>query len=315
MTGTRWAVLGSANIAAKSFLPAMRDAGGRAVVVGSRNAERARGWADENQVDRVASYDEAINADDVDAIYIALPNHEHVPWAAKAAATGRAVLCEKPLGVDLPDTEKLLRTLDANALVWEAFVFPFHPQTDLLRSQLAELGEVRQIMSEFTFSPPEESNIRWQPDLGGGALRDVGCYCVRLGRLLFDAEPEHAAARVFRLHGVDADTDGILDFAGERRLVFSASMRRPFSTATRIIGTDGELRVSNPFHPNAGDTVQRWADGRMVEEWAADGKPAFQYGVEHIQAVLAGETEPRHLAGTDAGGNARALDMIIAAAG
>src|SRR5581483_5223153 len=121
MTQTRWAVLGTANIAAKSFLPAMRAAGGRAVVVGSRDAERAKRWADDNQVDRTADYDAAITAGDIDAIYIALPNHEHTTWAAKAAATGHAVLCEKPLGVDLADTERLLNSLADGALVWEAF--------------------------------------------------------------------------------------------------------------------------------------------------------------------------------------------------
>jgi hypothetical protein len=136
-----------------------------------------------------------------------------------------------------------------------------------------------------------------------------------LGRLLFDAEPEQAAARAFTEHGVDADTDGILDFPGERRLLFSASMRRPFSTATRIIGTEGELKVSNPFHPKRGDSVQRWTDGRLTDEWPAGDKPAFQYGIEHIHAVLAGDTPPQHLAATDARGNARALDMVREAAG
>lgn len=315
MAPTRWAVLGTANIAAKSFLPAMRAAGGRAVVVGSRDAGRARAWADDNEVERVAGYDAAIESDDVDAIYIALPNHEHVPWAIKAAATGRAVLCEKPLGVDLPDTQRLLDTLDERSLVWEAFVFPFHPQTELLRTELANIGRVREIISEFSFTAVDPANIRWQPDLGGGALRDVGCYCVRLGRLLFDAEPEQASARMFRMHGVDADTAAILDFPDERRLVLSASMRRMPATATRIIGTEGELRVSNPFHPRPGDTVQRISpDGAATQQWEAGDKLAFQHGVEHVQAVLRGEVEPRHLAKTDALGNARALDLVTAAA-
>src|SRR5689334_3516709 len=152
MTQMRWAVLGSANIAAKSFLPAMRAAGGRAVVVGSRNPDRARAWADENQVERVAGYDEALGADDVDAVYVAVPNHEHTAWAAKAVAAGRAVLCEKPLGVDAADTEQLLGALPDGALLWEAFVFTFHPQTQLIRSQLANLGRVREIVSQFHFT-------------------------------------------------------------------------------------------------------------------------------------------------------------------
>ena len=314
MTRTRWAVLGSANIAAKSFLPAMRAAGGRAVVVGSRNAERARAWADTNGVERVAGYEEALAADDVDAVYIALPNHEHTTWAAKAVATGRAVLCEKPLGVDTVDTERLLAAVPDGGLLWEAFVFPFHPQTQLVREQFADLGRVREIVSEFHFTAADPANIRWQADLAGGALRDVGCYCVRLGRLLFESEPESVAARAFTEHGVDAEIAAVVDFPGERRLVMSAGMRGAFSTYTRVLGERGELRIANPFHPRPGNTVQLWTDGTMAKEWTSDERTAFQCGIEHIHAVLRGEEQPRHLATTDALGNARALDLIAAAA-
>lgn len=314
MTPVRWAVLGSAHIAAKSFLPAMRAAGGRAVVVGSRNPERARAWADANEVDRVADYDGALSGDDVDAVYVALPNREHTTWAAKASATGRAVLCEKPLGIDTADTERLLGTIPDGALLWEAFVFAFHPQTRLVGEQSAELGRVREIQSEFHFTARNPTNIRWQADLGGGALRDVGCYSVRLGRLLFGAEPVSVAARAFVQHGVDAETAAILDFPDEQRLIMSAGMRGAFSTHARVIGDAGELRITNPFHPGPADTVQRWTNGRQVAQWRADERPAFRYGVEHIHAVLRGDEEPRHLAATDALGNARALDLIASAA-
>ena len=314
MAGTRWAVLGTANIAAKSFLPAMRAAGGRAVVVGSRDAQRGRAWADANEVERVADYDGVLEADDVDAIYVALPNHEHTRWAARAVAAGRAVLCEKPLGVDTVDTEHLLAALPHGALLWEAFVFPFHPQTALIRQQLTELGRVREIVSEFHFTASDPTNIRWQADLGGGALRDVGCYCLRLARLLYDAEPQAAAARAFRRHGVDAEIGAVVDFADERRLLLSAGMRGSFSTAARVIGDAGELRIDNPFHPRPGQQVELWRDGAKQAAWSAEERPAFQHAVEHIQAVLRGETAPRHLAATDALGNAQAIDLVDAAA-
>src|SRR6201990_3329566 len=161
MTSTRWAVLGSANIAAKSFLPAMRAAGGHAVVVGSRNPDHAREWAEANHVDRVADYEGALGADDIDAVYIALPNREHTPGAAGAVSTGRAVLCEKPLGVDVTDTERLLADTPAGTLLWEAFVFPFHPQTELIRASLDRLGRGRGISSiseEHTAEPQAHGN-------------------------------------------------------------------------------------------------------------------------------------------------------------
>jgi D-xylose 1-dehydrogenase (NADP+, D-xylono-1,5-lactone-forming) len=316
MTQTRWAVLGTANIAAKSFLPAMRAAGGRAVVVGSRDQARGAQWAERNEVARTADYAGAIDSDDVDAVYIALPNHEHTTWTARAVAAGRAVLCEKPLGIDTADTEQLLSSVGADALLWESFVFPFHPQTQVIKEQLPRLGRIREIVSEFTFTAPNpESNIRWQAALGGGALRDVGCYCVRLARLLYEAEPADVAARAFVEHGVDADIAAILDFPDERRLVLSASLRGAPSTYTRVVGDSGELRISNPFHPRAHDTVSLWTDGAQARQWSPDPRTAFQCAVEHIHAVLRGDDSPRHLATTDSLGNARALDMILAAAG
>jgi predicted dehydrogenase len=246
-------------------------------------------------------------------VYIALPNREHTAWASRAVSTGRAVLCEKPLGVDTTDTGRLLAGASADTLLWEAFVFPFHPQTALIRSSLERLGRVREIVSEFHFTAPDPANIRWQAGLGGGALLDVGCYCVRLARLLFEAEPTDAVARAFSWHGVDAEVAAVVDFPDEKRLVMSVGMRGAPSTYTRIIGDEGELRVANPFHPRPDSTVQLWQDAAVAEEWTADPRPAFQCGVEHVQAVVRGEEAPRHLAHTDSMGNARTLDLIAAA--
>ena len=314
MAPTRWAVLGTANIAAKSFLPAMRAAGGRAVVVGSRDADRARAWAEANEVEHTTDYAGALDRDDVDAVYIALPNNKHTAWAARAVAAGRAVLCEKPLGIDTADTEALLSEIPQDALLWEAFVFPFHPQTDAIRAAMADLGRIREIISEFHFTASDPANIRWQVDLAGGAMRDVGCYCIRLARLLFGAEPIEFAARASWRDGVDADCAAVVGFPDDRRLLLSAGMRGAPTTFTRVLGDGGELRIVNPFHPRPGSTVQRWAGGQLTDEWTARGRLAFQCGVEHIQAVLAGTEEPRHLARTDALGNAVAIDGVLAAA-
>jgi predicted dehydrogenase len=292
----------------------MRAAGGRAVVVGSRDADRARAWADANQVAHAADYAGALARDDVDAVYIALPNSEHTTWAARAVATGRAVVCEKPIGVDTADTKSLLAEVPQDALMWEAFVFPFHPQTEVIRAAMAELGEVREIISEFHFTAGDPANIRWQADLAGGAMRDVGCYCIRLARLLFDAEPTGYAARATWRNEVDADCGAVLDFPDDRRLLLSAGMHGAPTTLTRVLGDRGELRIANPFHPRPGNTVQRWSDGQLVEEWASGNRLAFQCGVEHVQAVLAGTEAPRHLARTDALGNAVAIDAVLAAA-
>jgi predicted dehydrogenase len=318
MAPTRWAVLGTANIAAKSFLPAMRAAGGHAVVVGSRDADRARVWADANEVEQTADYAGALERDDVDAVYIALPNIEHTAWAARAVAAGHAVLCEKPLGIDTADTEALLTEIPQDALLWEAFVFPFHPQTARLAQLCAPdgpIGGLREIISEFHFRAGSPENIRWSAERGGGALMDVGCYPVRLARLLYDAEPTAAAASsVWAGSGVDAETASVLDFPDDRRLILSAGLQRYPSTFTRLIGDSGELLVSNPFHPTDRDVVELWRDGERVESWPAGPQRAFQYAVEHIDAVVTENATPRFLATDTALGNARALDLVREAA-
>jgi D-xylose 1-dehydrogenase (NADP+, D-xylono-1,5-lactone-forming) len=312
----RWAVLGTANIAAHAFLPAMRAAGHVAAVVGSRDPARAAAWAADHDVGRAASYPDAIGAD-VDAVYLALPNDQHVEWAARAVQAGRAVLCEKPLGLAADEVSALLSAA-GDALLWEAFVFPFHPQTALLRQLCASggpIGGLREVVSEFHFTVRSPQNIRWQSEYGGGALLDVGCYPVRLARLLFGAEPVGASARAFwTAQGVDADLAAVADFPDQRRLIFSVGMRRSPSTFTRLVGTEAELRVTNPFHPTERDRVELWRDGSCEQTWANEPPRAFQYAIEHIGAVLAGAEAPRHLAAADALGNAVALDLIRAAA-
>jgi xylose dehydrogenase (NAD/NADP) len=313
----RWAVLGTANIAARAFLPAMRAAGHTAVAVGSRDPERAAAWASEHQVGRAVSHAAAISAEDVDAIYIAVPNDQHVRLAVQAAASGRPVLCEKPLGLDAGQVATLLAQV-GDARLWEAFVFPFHPQTALLVELCAAggpIGGVREIISEFHFRVARAENIRWQPGNGGGALLDVGCYPIRLARLLFGTEPSSAAAdAVSAESGVDAEFAAVMGFPDAQRLIFSVGMRRAPSTYTRVIGDDGELRVTNPYHPTENDTVELWRGGKLVRTWPADPVRAFQYAIEHVADVVDGAAEPRHLAATDSPGNARALDLVRAAA-
>ena len=312
----RWAVLGTANIAARAFLPALRAAGHVATVVGSRDPARAASWAAEHEVARAATYAEALEAE-ADAVYIALPNEQHVTWAARAARAGRAVLCEKPLGLTADQVAGLLADV-GDALLWEAFVFPFHPQTELLRRLCAPdgpLGGVREIVSEFHFAVRSPGNLRWQAEHGGGALLDVGCYPVRLARLLFGSEPSGAAARAsWSPGGVDADLAAVAGFPGERRLIMSAGMRRSPSTFTRLIGAEAELRVTNPFHPTERDRVELWRAGSVEQTWANEPPLAFQYAISHIGAVLAGTEAPRYLAAADALGNATALDLIRTAA-
>ena len=313
--GRRWGVLGTANIAAKAFLPALRETGGSAIAVGTRSIERGVAWASANEVGRADSYAGVLEDPQVEAVYIALPNDQHAAWAAAAVAAGKVVLCEKPMTLDVAQAAELLTPLTSDALLWESFVFPFHPQTTLITALIAagRIGELQEVVSEFHFNVGRPGNIRLQPERGGGALYDVGCYPLRLARLLADREPiaAHGSATV---GDVDLDMAAVVDFGDAGRLLMSAGMRRPASTFTRIAGTAGELRVSNPFHPRPTDSVELWVSGERVESWPAAEGTAFRHAIEHIHQVMAGLVPPLHLATIDALPQARAMDLVRAGA-
>jgi len=309
----RWGVLGTANIAAKAFLPALHEAGGRAMVVGSRSPGHAADWAAAQHVGRIDSYAGVLSATDVDVVYVALPNDQHAMWVGAAIAAGKAVLCEKPLALDGQEAAELLRTVGEDALLWEAFVFPFHPQTELIVGLIsaARIGDLREIVAEFHFEIGRPNNIRLQLERGGGALYDVGCYPIRLARLLFRSEPLGVVASAsYGDQLVDMDVAAVLDFPRETRLIMSAGMRRPPSTFTRIVGSEGELRISNPFHPRPHDTVELWLEHECTRIWHAAEGTAFRYAIEHINDVVGSGAPPRYRVIDDSLPQARALDLV-----
>jgi len=320
----RWGILGTAGIAESAFLPALRQASdGAAISVGGRDGGRARSWAAERGVTRgVAGYERVVDDPEIEAIYVPLPNGLHAEWTIAALEAGKAVLCEKPLCVTPEETRRVLATADAASVpLWEAFVFPFHEQIELVHDAVADgqIGEVREIASRFHFVLDDPNDIRLSAELGGGSLFDVGCYPIRLARLLFDAEPDldrTLADAVWTPSGVDMELWGALTFPGDRRLVFSCGFVAADDTFTRVFGTEGEIRMTNPFHPGPGDTLTIGPDGEVREHPAAPGgERSFTPAIRHIHGVLRGKEQPRHLAVDEAMGNATAIAALLAAAG
>ena len=204
--------------------------------------------------------------------------------------------------------------------LWEAFVFPFHEQMDRVRGTIAggEIGEVREIWSRFHFVLDDPSDIRLFAELAGGSVQDVGCYPIRLARLLFEGEPvlsRTIADAVWTDDGVDTELWGALTFPGDRRLVLSSGFRTPRDTLTRVLGTEGELRLTNPFHPEAHDTWSLVRDGATSATPAMpSGERSFTPAIRHVHRALQGLEPPRHLAVDEAQGNADAIASLIEAA-
>jgi predicted dehydrogenase len=309
----RWGIISTANIARGQFLPGLRAAGGIAAAVAGRDLGRAQAWAEQHGVDRaVAGYQALIDDPDIDALYIPLPNSLHAEWTIRALRAGKPVLCEKPLCGTLAEVEQVLAVArETGTLLWEAFVFPFHAQFAAVQKLLADgvIGELLEIQSDFHFKVTRAENIRMIRDLDGGALNDVGCYPVRIALELFGAGHTDAwATAVWGGQDVDVDTQGSLGFPGGRRLLLTCGMRRAYDTFTRLLGTTGQIQLSNPFHPGRGDSYTVLTDGeppRSLDAGAAE--PSFTGMIRHIQNVLRGGEAPRQLALDTSLASARAL--------
>jgi predicted dehydrogenase len=320
--GVRWGIISTANIARSSFLPAVREAGGDPTAVAGRDRDRVEAWARDNGIARpVAGYQALIDDPGVDALYIPLPNSLHADWTVAALRAGKPVLCEKPLTGSVSETERVLAVAaQTGTPLWEAFVFPFRTQHARLRQLLAEgvIGELQEIQSNFHFLMVDaDVNVRMLPELAGGALADVGCYPVRLARDLFGAEHESAwATAAWDPGGVDVATWGTLGFPGGRRLLLSCGFCRAVDTYSRLIGTAGQINVTNAFHPRAGDTFEVRAYGQdpVVHDGTARDQQTFTAAIRHINAVIRGEESPRELAVDTSLGSARALADLITSA-
>lgn len=312
----RWGILGTANIARSAFLPALAAAGGgEAYAVAGRDRGRVEAYAGANGIERAyEGYETLLSDPHVDAVYIALPNSLHAQWTIAALRAGKAVFCEKPLCTSVTETAEVLRVArETGQLLWEAFVFPFQPQMHRLHAILGGggIGEPAEVQSNFHFQIRNRRNIRLDPGLGGGSLNDVGCYCIRLAESVFADNPDQAAALArWAPEGVDEEMQGTLAYPGGGRLMFSCGLSQRFDVFSRVLGTEGEVRLTNPFHPRVTDTLEiRGADGSITIEPSRQETPSFTPALRHIQAAIRGLEAPEHLAIDEAMGVALGLQL------
>ena len=323
MPGTgqvRWGIIGTARIARKAFVPAVAAAGGVVTTVAGRELARASQYAAETGIGRaVQGYQTLVDDPDVDALYVPLPNALHAEWTTRALRAGKPVLCEKPLCGSLAETEQVLAVArETGTPLWEAFVFPFHEQMAKVRGLLADgaIGELREIQSNFHFVLDRPDDFRLRRDMAGGALNDVGCYPVRLAVELFTGELESAwATATLGGDGVEVDLQGSVGYSGHQRLTLSCGFLRSDDRFTRLLGTTGQIHITDPFHPGPDDSFTLFEAGKEPLGYAStDEVPSFTAAIRHIQRVVRGQEEPRHLAVDNSLPTARALDALREAA-
>lgn len=254
MARLRWGVLGVAKIALDKVIPAMQQGRWTAVAaIASRNQARARAAADRLGIPKAYGSYEGLLADpDIDAVYIPLPNHLHVPWTTRAAEAGKHVLCEKPIALDAAEARQLLAVRDRTGVrIQEAFMIRTHPQWLAARALVRDgrIGEPRAMLGVFSYYNDDPGNIRNVPAFGGGALMDIGCYLVNTSRFIFEREPARVIGLVDRDPAMRTDrlTSIMLDFETGQS-VGTCSTQLVWSQRMQIFGTRGRVTIEIPFN-------------------------------------------------------------------
>jgi predicted dehydrogenase len=324
MARLRWGVLSTARIGRK-VVPGIAAAPNCEVVaIGSRDEAAARAAAAELGIGRAYGSYEAVLADpEVDAVYVPLPNHLHATWTVAAARAGKHVLCEKPLALTAAEAEDMVEACDrAGVALMEAFMYRHHPSWQAVHDLVAggRIGEIVAIQSWFSFFNDDPANIRNILAAGGGALYDIGCYCVSLSRWLMGGEPDRVGGAMVRdpVGGTDTVVAGILGF-GDRLATFTASTRAEDDQRVDVYGTRGRVRIEIPFNipPDRETRVFVAAGGDPpvapnVETLTFP--PADPYTAEataFAAAVLAGRPVP--VPPADAVANLRVIDALFGA--
>ena len=289
-------MLGAAGIADSDVMPAISaSSNGRLVAVASRDPERARAIASRHSVPVVSpTYEALLQEPDVDAVYIPLHHSAHKKWALRAAAAGKHVLCEKPLGMNAAEAEEMgARAERAGVLLMEAFMYRFHPRP---RDFVAGLRDAMYVNATFGFTLQDPANFRLRRELGGGALLDVGCYTVSVARWIL-GEPVAVAASAHRSDGpdgVDLTVGALLRFASGTTASVWASFEGPEEQELTVVTKGGRERLERPFSSMQPNPYQL-----MVESFAA--------------SVLGGQ--PVALPVSDSVANMKVLDWIAREAG
>lgn len=321
MKKIRWGVLSTARIGTETVIPAMQlGEYCRVTAIASRQLEKAQTQARKLGIKKAyGSYEELLADPDIDAVYIPLPNHLHVPWAIKALNAGKHILCEKPIGLSTAEAQKLLDAARKfpRLKVMEAFMYRNHPQWKWAKKKVSEgkIGEVRTIQSFFSYYNTDPDNIRNKADIGGGGLMDIGCYCISLSRFIFGAEPWRVCGIMEEDPNMKVDrlTSGILEFSKGTSTFTCATQLVPYQRVN-IFGTKGRIEIDIPFNAPSDRPCKIWyGDGNRIEEVVMD--VCNQYTIQgdlFSRAVLEDREVPVPL--EDAVANMQVIEALISSA-
>ncbi|EHQ30514.1 Gfo/Idh/MocA family protein [Mucilaginibacter paludis] len=322
MKKSRWGILSTAKIGLKQVIPAMQKSSYVDVVaIASRNLLNGKAAADELGIPQVyESYEALLGDANIDAVYIPLPNHLHVTYTIKALQAGKHVLCEKPIGLNAAEAQQVADAAKQypHLKVMEAFMYRFHPQW-LKAKQLVDegvLGEVKTIQSFFSYFNDDANNIRNKPETGGGALMDIGCYCLSFPRFIINGEPQSVLGLIDTdpVMKTDRITSGILDFGQGQSATFTCSTQLEPYQRVNIVGTKGRLEIEIPVNAVADEPARLWLqNNKAIQEITTE--PVNQYTLqadEFCKSIINNTAVPTPL--TDAVGNMKVIDALFKSA-
>ena len=313
-----WGVISTAKIGIEKVIPAMQlGKHCEIVAIASRTNARAREAARKLKIPKAyGSYQELLDDKSIDAVYIPLPNHMHFPWTIKSLAADKHVLCEKPIALNAAEAKELYKEAQkyTELKVMEAFMYRHHPQwlraIELINDGV--IGMVKTVHSFFSYYNKDPENIRNKADIGGGGLMDIGCYCISLARLIFDAEPQRVFGKIeydpsFK---IDRICSGILDF-GQGISTFTCSTQLVPYQRVNIFGTKGRIEIEIPFNAPPEQPCRMFFQSKdKIEEITI--KICDQYTIQgdlFSLAILKNEKAPTGL--EDALANMKVLEALI----
>jgi xylose dehydrogenase (NAD/NADP) len=305
----RWGILGTGLINRRFLAHAPEAANAEFVAVGSRTPERAATFASEYGIGRVhGSYDDLLGDPGVDAVYICLPNGLHHAWTMRALAAGKHVLCEKPYSRRPAEVVEAFDAAAAAGLyLMEGFMWRHTPQARRFMEVLPEIGELQVVRATFSFNMEGTEDVRLRPDLDGGSLMDVGCYCVSGARMAVGFEPESVyGEQLVGPSGVDIRFAGLLRFPDGPTASIASGFTSDHATL-EAIGSTGSLFLRDPW---TGHAPTMWLRDREIPIEPDD---PYRLEVENLSAAIRGDAEPL-LGRDDALGQSRTIAALYSSA-
>ena len=294
MQTVRWGMLSTARIN-RRLIPAMRASKRSTLAaVASRDLAKGQQYAAEWEIPHVfGTYEEMLNSDDIDAVYISLPNHLHAEWTVRALEAGKHVLCEKPFATSVEQVDRMSEaSRRTGRILQEAFMYRHHPQMKLAGEWVRSgwLGEIRLVRSFFSFfMDNREGNVRLVPGYGGGALWDVGIYPLSFSQFIFGRLPETVTGHQWTGEtGVDELFAGQMHYSSGQAAQITGAFNVPFYTLAEIHGSKGRITITKPFTGSNDDDSQMIMTPTVGEpqRMRIDPIDSYQAEVENMEAAI-----------------------------